>query len=253
MTAAINPTFEPPNGDDSDHEIWLLRAPAAVDVSALLNGVTLDVDPQSLLSPSAAAILSKFKSDDSEYTLTQGDATEVDNLRLLVPDTKSASSDDDENNELLIPYHRPFQRQIHLTSVLTCPGGSGDVKEDLALAPSTDAAPKPAMDQSGNGAVDRMRLAYVPVAQRQGLKRRWAMPGSKIKEAAPSALYSSPKKKARSVGDDMEVEVEAVAGSEAVVSDDEPQQKEVVPKSSSKKAKKDKKKKEKKSKKSSKK
>ena len=29
-----------------------------------------------------------------------------------------------------------------------------------------------------NGSVPAMRLAYVPVPQKEGLKRRWAMPGS---------------------------------------------------------------------------
>mmetsp|Transcript_14771 Transcript_14771/g.32100 ORF Transcript_14771/g.32100 Transcript_14771/m.32100 type:complete len:243 (-) Transcript_14771:1152-1880(-) len=239
MTAVINPSFEPPN-NDSDTEIWLLRAPAALDVSALLNGVTLDVDPQSLQLQSSSStsnnILSIFKSDESEYALALGDANESVNLRLLVPDKSNS-----DGNELL-PYHRPFQRQIHLTSVMSCQGANnaGDtsnVQADLVIAPSKDVAPKPAFGQSGNGSVDAMRDAYVPIPQRQGLKRRWVMPGSKIADISSSALHHTPKKAL--VGD---------VKKEAVVSDDE-QQKSVA-KSSSKKDKKDKKKKEKKSKKS---
>ena len=226
---ANNPLFELPH-DDSDHEIWLLRAPAHLDVPELLNGVTLD-DPRSSTSNN---ILSRFQSDDVEYLLALGDANESDNLRLLVPD-KSRSN----GNELIAS--RPFQRQIHLTSTVGSgannTGDSSNVQADLVLAPARDVAPKPEFGQKGNGSVDTMRLAYVPVAQRQGLKRRWAMPGSKVRESSPLEIPSS-SKKAR-VGD---------VKKEAVVSDDEPQEK--VAKSASKKDKKDKKKKEKKSKKS---
>ncbi|KAL7529556.1 hypothetical protein ACHAXR_003028 [Thalassiosira sp. AJA248-18] len=261
MTASTNnPSFEPPN-DDSDNEIWLLRAPAHLDVSALLNGATLDVlDPQSLQSSSATAasnntILSRFKSDDNlDYALALGDATESDNLRLLVP----TSSDD--GDDLLMP-HRPFHRQVHLTSVMS--GSAGDNSSnntqatDLTVAPAKENAPKPAFDQSGkNGSVDSMRHAYVPVPQRQGLMRRWAMPGSKIRKACPSAIFSEPmKKKARGVEEVVEKEKDVVVSDDEQPSNntpakkDEPHQ-EKVAKSSSKKNKKDKKKKEKKSKKS---
>ena len=242
--AMKNPTFEPPS-DGSDHEIWLLRAPAHLDVSALLDGATLDVDRQSLQSPPSTSnnILSRIKSDGKDYALAQGDANQLDNLRLLVPDKSSADGDD----EYLIP-GRPFHRQVHLTSVMgssaatNSNGENTNIQSDLAVAPSKDAAPKPALDESGNGSVDAMRNAYVPIAQRQGLKRRWAMPGSNAK--LPPDHYSMPKKKAR-VGEKEEQKKE-----KDTVVDDE---KEASKSSSSKKDKKDKKKKEKKSKKSSKK
>lgn len=240
--AANNPSFEPPN-DDSDHEIWILRAPVSFNIPELLNGVTLSVHPESSATNN---ILSRFKSDDSEYLLTQGDASEYENLRLLVPDKASP-----DGGELIA--HRPFQRQIHLTSTVSHQGSS-DVREDLFLAPAEDVAPKPAVGQLGNGSVDSMRLAYVPVPQRQGLKRRWAMPGSKSRESYPSSLYSVQNQ--GHIGDD-EIAVTGdrprISGEnqmlkkkdgDAVVSDDEPQKKRV---------KKEKKKKEKKRKKSSKK
>lgn len=230
MAAANNPSFEPPN-NDSDQEIWLLRAPAHLDVPELLNGVTLSIHPE---SSAANNILTRFQSDDSDYLLTLGDANETDNLRLLVPDKS-------DGGELIA---HPFQQQIHLTSTVSYQGSS-DVREDLVLAPAEDVAPKPAVGQLGNGSVDSMRLAYVPVEQRQGLKRRWAMPGSKIRESYPSALYSV-QKQGHVVDDEI-----AIAGDnimlkkkdvDMVISDDEPQKKRV---------KKQKKKKEKKSKKSS--
>ena len=84
--AIANPSFEPPPEDDSDNEIWLLRAPANMDVSAILNDIQLDLQTSS--STSNNNILSKFKSsndEDTEYTLTLGDSNEIDNVRLLVP------------------------------------------------------------------------------------------------------------------------------------------------------------------------
>lgn len=249
--ALTNPSFEPPR-EDSDCEVWLLRAPAHLDVSSVLDGVTLDVDHQSLAGPStsssaaANSILSRFKSaaDGSEYALTLGDASESDSLRLLVPD----------GGDALVP-HRPFERVVHLTAschssgAAAGGGGGGDVQADLALAPSRDAAPEPAFDETGNGSVEKMRLAYVPVPQRQGLKRRWAMPGSRVggEAAASSALRpvvdaesSTPKKKKQ----------KKTAGDVGEGAKDDEEAKKKTPKSSSKKEKKEKKKKEKKSKKS---
>ena len=245
MTTASNPSFEPP-ADESDNEIWLLRAPAHLDVSELLNGVTIDVDPKTLQSTAPSTsnnILSTFKSDGSEYALTVGDANESDNLRLLVPD---GDSDDDDDDEPTLKPYRAVTRQIHLTSVMSSMKNEDNpnVQADLIIAPATENAPKPAYDESGNGSVDTVRLAYVPVPQRQGLMRRWQMPGCKIRKAAPSALCSEPPKKKARV--------------DKVVSDDEPRSstpkkdagETVTSKSTSKKSKKKDKKSEKKSKKS---
>jgi len=194
-TATINiPSFEPPPSDDSDNEIWLLRAPANIDVSELLNNTQLNFasDPSS-----NSNILSRFTSSDGtgeEYALSLGDVNESQNLRLLVPDKKTAddssssdsdsssSSSDDEDkkttsNNILVPYAHPFKRQIHLTI-------ANKEQSDLAVAPPQSSAPKPALKDEDtkvvNGTVEKMRLAYVPVAQRKGLKRRWNMPGGKI-------------------------------------------------------------------------
>ena len=192
--ATINiPSFEPPSSDDSDNEIWLLRAPANVDVFELLNNTQLNFTSD----PSNNNILSKFTSSDGtgeEYALSLGDLNESQNLRLLVPDKKAAdddssssnssdsSSDDDEDkksssNNILVPYAHPFKRQIHITI-------ANKEQSDLAVAPSQSSAPKPALKDEDtkvvNGTVEKMRLAYVPVAQRKGLKRRWNMPGGKI-------------------------------------------------------------------------
>ena len=114
----------------------------------------------------------KDNGNGQEYSLTLVDKNESIGVRLLVPDS------DDEDK--LVPFR--VKGQLNLACVVSTLGdmgdGSSNIQTDLLLAPSEDRAPKPALDQSGNGAVDKIRLAYVPVPQRKGLKRRWAMPGS---------------------------------------------------------------------------
>lgn len=171
------PSFNP-SDQDEDLEYFLLRAPEKLDVSKILNGATLDVDSQFLTSSSKLGngIISRFKaeSDGREYVISLDKAKESDGLRLLVPDN------DDEDK--MIPF-QPFKGQLNLTAAISGHGdnagdGSNNIQSDLLLAPAVDRAPNPAFDKTGNGAVDKMRLAYVHVPQRGGLKRRWAMPGS---------------------------------------------------------------------------
>lgn len=191
MTAASiePPTFEAPPDNNSNYEIWCLRAPAHLDVSEILNGVTLDLNTKALNNNTEAsssssdndvdtsnyinATLARFKADKDgqDYELTIGDTSEVSHLRLLVPDKES----NDDDTKKLKAHKSAFQRYINLTSATMA-----NVQDELALAPSRETAPRPAFGDldTTNGAVPAMRLAYVPVPQKQGLKRRWAMPGS---------------------------------------------------------------------------
>ncbi|KAL7546937.1 hypothetical protein ACHAWF_010256 [Thalassiosira exigua] len=265
MTTMPAPSFEPPSPDDPDRELWILRAPAHLDVSALLDGATLDLDPRLLLPPSsssssgptaAGGVLSAFRSEGRGYALTlSGIGIDSDPLRLLSPD------DETPRDGKLAPLARPFLRRVALTVAATPPpsggrdAGEGEessdvvvVRPELLVAPSAEDAPEPALDGSGNGSVDAMRRAYASVPQRKGLKRRWNMPGSRAGGTAPSSVPSA-SKKARGKGG---------KGGD-VVSDEEPSEKgedgpkgggEEEIKSAKKKDKKEKKKKEKKSKKS---
>ena len=242
---ATNPTFQPPTDlNDSDNELWLVRAPANMDVSAILNNIQLDLIDPSLSNSSnnnSTTVLSKFKSsggaagdegeggspeeEGEEYTLSLGDVNEIQNMRLLVPDEEEAkeansdsdsdsSSDDDdddkkkkkkETSKLLTPYTHPFQHHIHITS-------SYADQSELTIAPSQNSAPNPATGDdyrgSKNGRVENIRLAYVPVPQKRGLKRRWNMPGGgKIDAAtvkADDASYAV-KKEEEDVTDDEHV------------------------------------------------
>ena len=168
------PEFHP--SEDDDVEYFCLRAPAHLDVSEVLNGVTINIDSTIFDRSSSQPgneIVSRFnaKSDGHEYALSLADSKESDGVRLLIRDY--------EDEEKLIPF-KPFKGQLNLTSVVgdNLGDGSGNIQLDLLLAPAPERAPKPAFEESGNGAVDKMRLAYLPVAQKEGLKRRWAMPGS---------------------------------------------------------------------------
>ncbi|KAL7425931.1 hypothetical protein ACHAXH_000429 [Discostella pseudostelligera] len=140
---------------------------------------------------------SKDEKEEEGYALILDDARELDILRLLVPDNtkKHKSKNSSSAEQLLVPYSQPFQRQIHLTSVVSCGGGTSNkinsstggnatnntilsnIKSEMILAPPPDTAPLPALHTIGNGSVDAMRLAYIPVPQRNGMKRRWTMPG----------------------------------------------------------------------------
>jgi hypothetical protein len=174
----IEPPEFNPSQEEDDVEYFCLRAPAHLDVSEILNGVTLNVDSAILKASSRPTndIISRFKAefDGNDYALTLLDAKESEVMRLLVPDY--------EDEDKLIPF-KPFKGQLNLTAVVSGIGdnagdGSSNIQTDLLLAPAEERAPKPALEQSGNGAVDKMRLAYVHVPQKDGLKRRWAMPGS---------------------------------------------------------------------------
>ena len=191
MSTSIDPpTFEVPS-DNSNYEIWCIRAPAHLDVSEILNGVTIHVNTKLLSETSSASAnnttssnnntnttLTKFKTKQGgqDYELTIGDTSEVNHLRLLLPDEESTDDDDDNNIKKLKTHNTAFQRYINLTSVTT------NAQEELALAPARENAPRPAVGEmmEVNGSVPGMRLAYVPVPQKEGLKRRWAMPGSRI-------------------------------------------------------------------------
>ena len=181
-TSLAPPTFDLPS-DNSNYEVWCLRAPAHLDISEVLNGVTLNVNAKLLKDTSSSTTaadtstnnsLTKFKSkqDDQEYELTLADSSEINHLRLLLP--HQDDDNDSSSTQKLKAHNTPFQRYIHLTSVTT------SSQEELVLAPARENAPRPAFGEmmGVNGSVPAMRLAYVPVPQKEGLKRRWAMPGS---------------------------------------------------------------------------
>lgn len=199
-TSLAPPTFDLPSSDNSNFEVWYLRTPAHLDISEVLDGVTLNVNTKLLednASPLSSAgdtsnisssnnTLTKFKSkqdDGKDYELTIGDSSEIDHLRLLLP----------KKNEKLKAHNAPFQRYINLTSVTT------SAQEELALAPARENAPRPAFgEMTGvNGSVPAMRLAYVPVPQKEGLKRRWAMPGSGMVTTTATTTATTAVKRAK--------------------------------------------------------
>ena len=172
-------TSEEDEDNDDVVEYFGLNAPVNLDLSEVLDESTLHVAEMLMSSSSNARsdIISSFKveTDDAEvYALTRSQtyANVEDGVRLLVPD--------DEDGEKL--KHFLFKGQLNLTVGVAnnnVSDGVSNIQTDLLLAaPAIDSAPEPALDESGNGAVDKLRLAYAPVPQRENLKRRWSMPGS---------------------------------------------------------------------------
>ena len=194
-----------PDKDDPDRELWLLRVPANVDVKDLLDGVRLEslLGHGSSVDGSGGAgagnILSRFRgATGSEYAVTRGEDGEADGCRVL---TRDDDDDDGGGSELSLSMSHRIARTVHLTSVVSERNTGDGIQSELALAPPAEDAPRPA---------NRVRLAYAPVPQRDGLKRRWQMFGSGIKgEAGLSAIYSRASKRAK-VAEEPAKEVEAV-------------------------------------------
>ena len=220
-----------PDEDDPDRELWLLRVPASVDVKELLDGVRLE----SLLGDhggssdgssgaGASNVLTRFRgAAGSEYALTRGEEGEADCCRVLTRgDSDDDDSDDDEDDdeggsELSLHPSRRIARTVHLTSVVSERNTGDGIRSELALAPPAGDAPRPA---------NRVRLAYAPVPQREGLKRRWQLFGSGTEgEAKLSAIYSRASKRAK-VAEEEPVNEEDAAEEEGAPSSSKPSRKE---------------------------
>eukprot|EP00956_Cyclotella_meneghiniana_P001377 scaffold1468_cov71-Cyclotella_meneghiniana.AAC.5 len=162
--------------DDDVVEYFSLDAPGNFDLSEVLDESTLHVAEMLMSSSNAQnGMIFKVETDDGQmYALTRSQtyANAEEGVRLLVPD--------DEDGEKLEPYL--LKGQLNLIAGVShniVGDGVSNIQTDLLLAaPAADSAPEPALGESGNGAIDKMRLAYAPVPQRENLKRRWSMPGS---------------------------------------------------------------------------
>ena len=226
-----NKKMDLPDEDDPDRELWLLRVPANVDVKELLDGVRLE----SLLGDhysgssdgssgggGASNVLTRFRgAAGSEYALTRGEEGEADCCRVLTRDSDDDSDDSDDDDEggseLSLPLSRHIARTVHLTSVVSERNTGDGIRSELALAPPAGDAPRPA---------NRVRLAYAPVPQREGLKRRWQLFGSGMEgEAKLSAIYSRASKRPK-VAEEEPVKEEDAAEEEGAPSSSKPSRKE---------------------------
>jgi hypothetical protein len=103
-TPTIAPAhFEPPNPNDTNIELWLLRAPVHLDVMSLLNGNILTVDTVGGSMRATMRMSSPRDNDDgasssmstSHYALSSCDGyyhpRDMDGMRLLVPERTTNS------------------------------------------------------------------------------------------------------------------------------------------------------------------
>lgn len=154
------PSFELPSDDDSDdYEVWTVRLPTSLNVGEL-QGVELDMNN--------TASLATFQADNVEYGMTNGDAAENEQFRLLLRD-----------GAFMQPHTRPFDRHVNVTVA------TGEMV-DTELAPRIETAPTPA---------DTIRRSYSHVPQASGMKRRWMPPGGGSVATIPTASGSTVKDK----------------------------------------------------------
>lgn len=171
------PKFQLPEDfhrDPDRYELWTMRLPTDVPLEAL-EGIRLHQQEDSI----------EFEADKKKYQITWGNQVENESFRLLASSKKddadsedddSSRDSEDEKETFLYPVTRPFSRHVSITE-------SFAKMDERSLAPTREEAPK---------AADPLRIAYVPVEQKTGLRRRWQMPGSRIKNDMAVANIAPP-------------------------------------------------------------
>lgn len=190
------PTFELPSDyheNPSDYELWSLRVPIVFDLSQL-NGQMVHIQnlenstksKRSGINHSAVgpeAILTSFQIESNieeddlprTYNLSQCQQNETQSFRILRSKKQKGNDDDDDevssrsndgHNKEMTPMPITFTK--NLTIVETT---HSNVTE-LDLAPSIYKAPKVDLEK------EKMRIPYVSIDQKSGLKKRWNVFGS---------------------------------------------------------------------------
>ena len=185
------PAFELPSDFESnrdDYELWSVRVPAKFDMSAL-NNVTLPFDMEEDVKGRQDATITSFEHAGQSYGFVLGHAYENNSFRILKP------CGDSQDTKEMQPLPFGFDRQINMVST------SQSHMTDIDLAPSSERAP--AIDMGK----EKMRIPYVPIPQKQGLKRRWNVCGANSKGGIGIPSDESPMKKEKP-SHDLESKVE---------------------------------------------
>ena len=172
--------------------LWSLRAPINFRISSL-NDVKLDLSITStsansksrekktrtgISSSSATAsgqtIMSRFECDGETHAICLGHGSESSSCRILLP-VENRTNDEGIISNNMKPLSRAFDRHVNLVRM---PPSFTDERVDVKRAPSVEAAPEPKVD--GEKVGSRMRVAYEPVKQVCGMKRRWRVTGATI-------------------------------------------------------------------------
>jgi hypothetical protein len=155
------PRFRLPDNFDSDRfEVWTLRLPRDFNLSDL-HGARLPFTQQQNQRSDEVVDFTSRKGHQ-KFSLQWGDARESEWFRMILPrphDGDSDDSDDDDDGTFLYPADIPFTRHASILHAIP-------QQSQFELAPSMENAPFPTEKNA-------VRHSYVPVPQKQGLKRRW--------------------------------------------------------------------------------
>lgn len=147
-----------------DYEIWSIKVPVKFDMSCL-NNIEFQFDLSEKQSKGKEKAVTNFEVNDTKYSMIQGNKDEVKTFRIL---TRV-----DEDEKEMIPSNVTFDK--HYSIVETTNANVADVD----LAPSNERAVGVDMKTM------QMRIPYVPIPQKTGLKRRWNMMGANAQYTAP--------------------------------------------------------------------
>jgi hypothetical protein len=169
-----------------DYELWSVKVPVKFDMSAL-DGTTMQFNlPQEHSAKGLDPIVLTLESNGEKYSLCAAPLEETSTSRILV------GSDEDDQRKEMKPSQYKFQR--HFSLIQTTNANIADID----LAPSNERLPTVDAEKV------HMKVPYVPIPQKSGLKRRWNVIGSNAKWTPPvvmveeKANYSvSPVKKAK--------------------------------------------------------
>lgn len=189
------PSFDLPSDyyeNPSDYELWSLRAPIQFDVSHLNDQLLYiqNLEGSNRRKNSSRGskattivkhddILTSFQLENDEsggedntkrtYSLALCQPNETQSFRILAKKLKGDDNDNEEGGDdekEMVPIPLTFTR--NLTIVET----THSKVTDLDLAPSLDRAPRVDLEKQ------KMRIPYVPIDQKSGLKKRWSVFGS---------------------------------------------------------------------------
>lgn len=185
------PSFDLPSDykeNPSDYELWAMRVPIKFDVS-LLNGKSFPMKDMAENVPET--VLTTFHIDDDNednsaggnengpiYKISMTQPTESQSFRILTSKQKGQkknddsdddeSDDDEEGKNQMIPIPIEFSRNLNVVEI-AC-----SKTKDLDVAPSMERAPEVDLVK------EKMRIPYVKIDQKTGLKKRWNVFGSNV-------------------------------------------------------------------------
>jgi len=161
-------TFQLPEDFDEnpqDYEIWSVKAPVKFDMSTL-NETTFQFNLKKDKKAGPDPVATIFELNGEKYSLSQGHTEEVSSFRIL-------AGTEDEQGKGMKPLPVSFSKHFNLIQ------STNANIADVDLAPSNERAPDLDMQQL------QMRIPYVPIAQKSGLKRRWNVLGANSKWTPP--------------------------------------------------------------------